>query len=225
LKEKKLLAKLEGFPRKKKVAKTTSKKAPKVVKKRPKKAVKSKRVISAEEQARRTQAIDRALVSAQEHEMKQVLGFHKKRQTAENVEKLRAMLKQFKSAAGYKPKNRENFYRYLKEKKLLAKLEGFPRSKKVVATPKKIVKPARKMSAAEKQKRSMALDRALVSAQPHEMRQILSTHNKKQSARNVEVLQKALIEFKKSRGYKPKNRINFYRYLDEKDWMRRLHNR
>jgi len=72
---------------------------------------------------------------------------------------------------------------------------------------------------------SRAMDAKLVSSEEHEMKQVLMTHGKRQTARNIRFLRDALKEFKTSRGFKPKNRKNFYRFLRERHWLRRLHNR
>lgn len=68
-------------------------------------------------------ANDRDLISTEEHELNYVLKKWEKRQTKENREKLTAALKAFNKDAGYKPHNRENFYKYADDKKIKKGLE------------------------------------------------------------------------------------------------------
>jgi len=95
-------------------------------------------------------------------------------------------------------------------------------AKKSAKTGKKVTPAAKRTARASL---SRALDRALVSQEPHELRQVLKTHGKKGNARNIAILRDALKQFKASRGFKPKNRKNFYRFLKKRNWLRRLHNR
>ncbi|MES0491488.1 MAG: hypothetical protein ABUK01_15950 [Leptospirales bacterium] len=61
-------------------------------------------------------ASDHDLVACNEkHEMEYILNKYSKRTTNENIEKMTTSCKKFKSDDAYKPHNRENFYRYLKE--------------------------------------------------------------------------------------------------------------
>lgn len=67
---------------------------------------------------------DRDQVACEEdHEVMYVLKKYEKRQTKENLGKLRDHCRAFKKDDGYKPHNRENFYKYIEEKKVLAGLE------------------------------------------------------------------------------------------------------
>ncbi len=99
-------------------------------------------------------------------------------------------------------------------------------AKKRAAPKRRTKKPAkrRRMSAAQKAAHSKAMDRALVSSEEHEMKQVLKTHGKRSTQRNIAILRDALAQFKASR-YKPKNRAAFYRFLKERNWLRRLRNK
>ncbi|MBR9693006.1 hypothetical protein GOV07_03705 [Candidatus Woesearchaeota archaeon] len=221
--EEKVVKKVVKAPKRRarKVVKRAVKKAPvKKTVKRPVKrvAVKKTKRMTAAQKAALSKALDRALVSSEPHEMRQVLRTHGKRGTEKNVKILQAELKKFKARKTYRPKNRKQFYRYLKEQKVLFRLQNIG----TVKTVRKVVKkPVKKVAPAPKRSN----DRKLVSSERHEMAQVLKTHGKKATARNIRILQEALSEFKKSRGFKPKNRKNFYRYIEEKDYLRRLHNR
>lgn len=189
---------------KKAVRKTARKKAAKkVVRKAPKNAP---RKMSAATKAKISRTLDAKLVSSEEHEMKQVLETFNKRQTNANVETLRAALKSFKADGRYKPKNRQKFYQYLESNNVHAKLEG------------------KGMPKAQREAISRALDQKLVSHQPHELRQVLTTHGKATTARNMDLLANALTDFQRG-NYKPKNRERFYRYLKEKNVLGKLRNK
>ncbi len=188
----------------------------KAVKKAP---VKKARTLTKAQREALSKALDRALVSAEPHEMKQILRTHGKRETEKNIVILQEALARFKARKDYNPKNREQFYRYLKEQKVLGKLQGKPRPKPVKAP----VKKARTMTKAQREALSKALDRALVSAEPHEMRQVLKTHDKRETEKNIVILQRALAAFKKTR-ITPKNRAKFYAYLKSQKILNRLEN-
>lgn len=71
------------------------------------------------------QMADKHLVACeQEHEMATVLKHFKKGTSKENVDKMQTACRTWKkdSGAKYKPKNRDNFYKYLEEKGILRKL-------------------------------------------------------------------------------------------------------
>jgi Ulp1 family protease len=108
------------------------------------------------------------------------------------------------------------------EEKSAVKASVRKKSAKAVKKVAKKKTAKKKMSAAQREKISKALDRALVSSEPHELRQVLATHGKKESERNVKILGEALADFKKGR-FKPKNRERFYRYLKEANVLRKLH--
>jgi hypothetical protein len=131
----------------------------KVVKKRVKKATAKK--MTAAQKAALSKALDRALVSSEPHELKQVLRTHKKRETQENIAILRRALKNFKRNSHYRPNNRETFYRYLVEKKVLAKLENAKRKKIAVKKSVKKVAGAKK-SLAKKSVKKAIVKKAVV---------------------------------------------------------------
>ncbi|WP_041949676.1 hypothetical protein [Turneriella parva] len=77
------------------------------------------------ENQRRLLMADKHLVACeQEHEMITVLKHFKKGSSKENVDKMQNACRSWKkdSGAKYKPKNRDNFYKYLQEKGVLGKL-------------------------------------------------------------------------------------------------------
>jgi pyroglutamyl-peptidase len=77
------------------------------------------------ENKRRTLMADKHLVACeQEHEMVTVLKHFKKGSSKENVDKMQNACRSWKKDGGakYKPKNRDNFYKYLQEKGILGKL-------------------------------------------------------------------------------------------------------
>jgi hypothetical protein len=68
---------------------------------------------------------DKHLVACeQEREMETVLKHFKKGTSKENIDKIQNACRAWKkdSSAKYKPKNRDNFYKYLEEKGILRKL-------------------------------------------------------------------------------------------------------
>jgi hypothetical protein len=68
---------------------------------------------------------DKHLVACeQEHEMATILKHFKKGTSKENIDKMQNACRAWKkdSSAKYKPKNRDNFYKYLEEKGILHKL-------------------------------------------------------------------------------------------------------
>lgn len=79
-----------------------------------------------------------------------------------------------------------------------------------------------KRTAKQKASLSLALDRALVSSEAHEMKQVLRTHGKRETQKNVEILREALKQFKKDGRYKKHNRKSFYKYLAKRGVLRRL---
>jgi|GEM_PF-774994 len=61
----------------------------------------------------------------------------------------------------------------------------------------------------------MASDRDLVSSEDHELNYLLQKWSKRQSIENREKLAEALKTFKEDENYKPHNRENFYKYVDD----------
>lgn len=102
------------------------KSAPKsTVKSAPKSAVSARAVPAKRTAAKsaRSVALDRALVACTEkHEMLRVLETHGRRGTEANVKIVMAACKRFKKDKGYQPHNRDNFYRYLRERRVLVSL-------------------------------------------------------------------------------------------------------
>ncbi len=175
-------------------------------------AKKTTKTMSLAQREKISKALDKNLVSSEDHEMKQVLATHKKRQTQENIEKLQEALKKFKADKRFKPNNREKFYQYLESMKVLDTLEGL--QKKPVSVAKTAKKTTKTMSLAQREKISKALDKNLVSSEDHEMKQVLATHKKRQTQENIEKLQEALKKFKADKRFKPNNREKFYQYLE-----------
>lgn len=56
-------------------------------------------------------------------EIKYILRKYEKRQTQKNIDTLRRYCRQFKNDPQYKPHNRESFYKYIKDKRVLQSLE------------------------------------------------------------------------------------------------------
>ena len=68
---------------------------------------------------------DRNIVACDEdHELDYILRKYGKRQTKDNREELRSACKAHKKDKSYKPANRESFYKYIADKKVLKKLEN-----------------------------------------------------------------------------------------------------
>ena len=63
----------------------------------------------------------------------------------------------------------------------------------------------------------MASDRDLVSSEDHELNYLLQKWEKKQSKENREKLAGELKKFKSDDEYKPHNRENFYKYVEDKN--------
>jgi|GEM_PF-55779 len=70
----------------------------------------------------------------------------------------------------------------------------------------------------------MASDRDLVSNEDHELNYLLQKWEKKQTKENREILSNCLKEFKSNEDYKPHNRENFYKYIDDKKIKKLLEN-
>jgi len=67
---------------------------------------------------------DANLIACNEsYELKTVLKKYGKSTSEENTEKLKTKCKEFKSDDSYKPHNRESFYKYINDKKVLSELE------------------------------------------------------------------------------------------------------
>ncbi|HOJ49725.1 MAG TPA: hypothetical protein PKW55_02835 [Spirochaetota bacterium] len=62
----------------------------------------------------------------------------------------------------------------------------------------------------------MASDKDLVSKEEHELNYVLKKYNKRQTKENREKLVESLDNFNKDSNYKPHNRENFYKYIEEK---------
>lgn len=66
---------------------------------------------------------DAEVISTEDHELNYVLKKYNKRQTAANRKAFVALLDEFKADAGYEPHLREQFYRYIEEKKAFDVME------------------------------------------------------------------------------------------------------
>ena len=66
---------------------------------------------------------DGNLVSKEDHEMNYILQKWNKKQSKDNRELLVKALEDFKKDEKYKPHNRESFYKYCEDKKIVKKLE------------------------------------------------------------------------------------------------------
>jgi len=90
-------------------------------------------------------------------------------------------------------------------------------------TTKKTVKRNNKKTT-KRSAHSLAVDRALVSVEEHEVKNILKTKGKRATKSNIVIVQKAIREFKASK-IKPKNRNKFYQYMKDKRINQRLRNK
>ncbi len=59
----------------------------------------------------------------QDHELEYILRDKGKRQTNDNVEKMREACKAYKDDPEYKPHNRDNFLKYLDDRNILDEME------------------------------------------------------------------------------------------------------
>lgn len=84
--------------------------------------VKSSRVSSIKKNNRSRDALFVAF--SEEHELRYILNHFKKRSTKSNIKKLITAGRYFKRNKQYKPHNRKNFYRYIKEKRILRRLDN-----------------------------------------------------------------------------------------------------
>jgi len=62
----------------------------------------------------------------------------------------------------------------------------------------------------------MASDRNMVSSEDHELNYVLRKWGKKQSIANRNILAGYLKDFKADDAFRPHNRENFYKYIDQK---------
>lgn len=107
----------------KKPAKTTKKKV--VTKKSTKKVAKKTTKKSTKKTTKKSsrKSTDAKLISfSKDHEVAYLLRKHKKRITKANKDVLKAEGKKFKSMKSFKPHNRDSFYKYMKQYKVLSKL-------------------------------------------------------------------------------------------------------